>query len=90
MHSGNACASIMFNLCRQGNITNEKWPSDLYRNYTGSLVILDLSFQNIRIMELPRNDLHRTTTGVGHAFRTGHPFPPANIQVLHALKTIPM
>ena len=33
-------------------------------------------------MELPRNDLHLTTTGVGHAFRTGQPFPPPNIQVL--------
>ena len=32
-------------------------------------------------MELPRNDLHLTTTGVGHAFRTGHPFPSPDIQV---------
>ena len=39
------------------------------------------------MMELPRNDLHLTTTGVGHAFRTGQPFPPPNIQVLHAIKT---
>ena len=33
------------------------------------------------MMELPRNDLHLTTTGVGHAFKTGQAFPPRNIQV---------
>lgn len=32
-------------------------------------------------MELPRNDLHLTTTGVGHALRPGHPFPSPDIQV---------
>ena len=39
-------------------------------------------------MELPRNDLHLTTTGVGHAFRTGQSFPPPNIQVLHTIKIV--
>lgn len=39
-------------------------------------------------MELPRNDLHLTTTGVGHAFRTGQPFPSPNIQ-LNSSKPLP-
>ena len=34
-------------------------------------------------MELPGNDLHLTTTGVGHAIRTAHPFPSPDIQVPH-------
>lgn len=28
-----------------------------------------------------RNDLHLTTTGVGHAFRPSIPFPPADFKV---------
>ena len=47
-----------------------------------------ISLYQSDVMELPRNDLHLTTTGVGHAFRTGEPFPPPNIQVLHTLKAI--
>ncbi|XP_065912944.1 stabilizer of axonemal microtubules 3-like [Dysidea avara] len=32
-------------------------------------------------MEFPRNDLHLTTTGVGHAFRNQLPFPPTDIEL---------